>query len=254
MHVCRARVHNWGRLNRVAFDPVKEHSIIIHSSQGEGDPFKLLGLLVDCKLIMQQAVDKLLTQIRPKVHAILRTKKFYNTKELIGQFKTHVWGLMECHNCGIFHASSYILEKLDEVHHKFVEKLEISAEEAFISYNFASPNLRRDIGILGMLHKRVLGKSHPVFQRLLPFSSEGDGAWLQNGHSRQLNGHLEEANFQLALFCRSIFAMTYVYNKLPQAWIDCTSVSLFQRCLTLHARSLCKAGDPNWALTHSCRK
>ena len=122
MHVCRARVHNWGRLNRVAFDPVKEHSIIIHSSQGEGDPFKLLGLLVDCKLIMQQAVDKLLTQIRPKVHAILRTKKFYNTKELIGQFKTHVWGLMECHNGGIFHASSYILEKLDEVHYKFEEK------------------------------------------------------------------------------------------------------------------------------------
>ena len=29
--------------------------------------------------------------------------------------------------------------------------------------------LRRDIGILGLLQKRVLGKAHPVFQELLPF-------------------------------------------------------------------------------------
>ena len=28
MHVCRERIHKWGRVNRVAFDSAKEHIII----------------------------------------------------------------------------------------------------------------------------------------------------------------------------------------------------------------------------------
>ena len=82
-HVCRYRVHKWGRANRVAFDPDKEHAVILHPQMAEGDPFKLLGLLVDCKLTMLPAVEKILSQIRPKVRAILRTKRYYEVKELI---------------------------------------------------------------------------------------------------------------------------------------------------------------------------
>ena len=108
IETCRSKVHAWGRANRVIFDSTKEHSIILHSIQGEGEPFKMLGLLVDCKLIMLPAVEKLLSQVRPKVQAIPRTKKFYDTKQLISQFKTHVWGLMECHE-----GATYILDKID---------------------------------------------------------------------------------------------------------------------------------------------
>ena len=58
MHLCRTRVHKWGRTNRVAFDPSKEHVVIIHPILGEGDPFKLLGLLVDCKLVIDSGIGK----------------------------------------------------------------------------------------------------------------------------------------------------------------------------------------------------
>ncbi len=74
MHLCRTRVHKWGRINRVAFDPSKEHVVVIHPTLGEGDPFKLLGLLVDYKLIMDAGIEKILSQARPKIRAILRTK------------------------------------------------------------------------------------------------------------------------------------------------------------------------------------
>ena len=43
---CRQKVHKWGRTNRVTFDAAKEHMIVIHPTYAEGDPFKLLGLLV----------------------------------------------------------------------------------------------------------------------------------------------------------------------------------------------------------------
>ena len=95
MHLCRTRVHKWGRVNRVAFDPSKEHVVVIHPTLGEGDPFKLLGLLIDHKLIMDVGIEKILSQARPKIRAILRTKPHYNVAELITQFKTHIWGIVE---------------------------------------------------------------------------------------------------------------------------------------------------------------
>ena len=254
MHKCRTKVHKWGKINRVAFDPGKEHIVILHSLQGEGEPFKLLGCLVDCKLIMQQAVDKLLSQIRPKVKAIIRTRAHYASSDLISQFKTHIWGLMECQNGGIFHASTSILEKLDDVHFKFLRDIRIHPSEAFLKFNFAPPTLRRNIGILGMLHKRVLGLCHPMFQVLLPFCVDVPEYSSHGNHNKLLYGHLPEANFQLALFCRSVFGMTYVYNNLPQYMVDCETVSLFQKELTKVARKACEEGDPDWTDHFSCRK
>ena len=171
-YLCRERVHKWGRKSRVAFDATKEHAVIIHPLSAEGDPFKLLGLLVDCKLIMLPAVEKILSQIKPKIRAILRTKKYYDNKTLISQFKTHIWGVMECHSGGLFHSSDSVLKKLDQVHFQFLHELEMNASEAFTDFNFAPPMLRRNIGVLGLLHKRVLGLGHLIFQKSLPFFVE----------------------------------------------------------------------------------
>ena len=123
----------------------------------------------------------------------------------------------------------------------------------FLEFNFAPPGLHRDIGILGLLHKRVLGLSHHIFQRLLPFCCDVPGSYRQGNHDKQLYNHLQEANFQMSLFCRSIFAMTYVYNRLPQETVDCHNVTLFQRCLTKVARKACNDGDPDWSDLFSCR-
>ena len=169
MHVCRSKVHSWGRINRVAFDYTEEHVSIIHPIYGEGDPFKFLGCMIDCKLLMSQAIDKILSQMRPKRQAILRTKPHYCVKELINQFKTHVWGIVETHSGAIFHASDYLLDKLDSAQRHFLNEVGVTEAEVFKEYNFAPPKFRRDIGVLGFLHKRVLRKNHPDIQKLLAF-------------------------------------------------------------------------------------
>ena len=161
---------------------------------------------------------------------------------------------MEIRDGDIFHASTHILEKLDAIHYSFLRDLDLSPSEAFMEFNFAPPKLRRNIGILGLLHKRVLGLSHPLFQELLPFCSDVPGSFSQGQHDKQLYGHLPDVSFQLVLYCHSIFAMTYVYNRLPQSVIDCRTISLFQRCLTKSAREACFAGDPDWVDFFSCRK
>ena len=169
MQECRHDVHAWGKRNRVSFDPGKEHLLIIHPTCGDGDTFRLLGCMTDCKLSMVPAIDSIMTQIKPKITAILRTRAHYSCKDLIGQFKTHVWGIIEAHNGGIFHAASSHLDRIERAQQHFLDELGVSAEEAFLEYNFAPPILRRNIGILGMIHKRVLGIAHPAFSHLLPW-------------------------------------------------------------------------------------
>ena len=160
---------------------------------------------------------------------------------------------MAFQNGVIFHASSYLLRKVDSAQHRLLEEIGVSDEEAFVAHNFAPPSLRRTIGVLGLLHKRVLGKAHPVFQDLLPFHADLFGSLRPGVHNKQLYGHMLDVQFQHALHSRSIFGMVYVYNRLPQDVVDQISVPAFQRCLTIMARETCKANDPAWKNIFSCR-
>ena len=122
---------------------------------------------------------------KTKMIAILRTKSYYSPAQLISQFKTHIWGIVECNIGGIFHAADHILNKLDALQNRFLRELDMDAATTFLEYNFAPLALRRDIGILGLLQKRVLGLIHPIFQRLLPFHIDAIGVLRTGEHTRQ---------------------------------------------------------------------
>ena len=105
-------------------------------------------------------------------------------QELIGQFKTHIWGILEIHTGAIFHAANHLLAKIDAVQQHFLDELGIDAKEAYLEFNFAPQQLRRNIGVLGLLHKRVLGEAHPVFQKLLPFHRNVFGSLRPGEHDK----------------------------------------------------------------------
>jgi len=251
---CRTNVHRWGKANRVTFDENKEHIIILHPTYAFGDAFNLLGCLTDPKLTMRPAVDKILSRVRPRIKALLRTRKHYSASSLIDQFKTQIWDLMESHSGGIFHAATSILDQLDKTQKHFLEAFEVTQETAFLQHNFAPPTLRRNIAILGMIHKRVLGECHPSYEELLPYFSQRFGRDLQNRHSKQLYGHCNEIVAQWRLWERSIFGMVDRYNSLSQAAVDLPSVSTFQIFLTETARARCEAGDGKWMYTFDMRR
>ena len=103
------------------------------------------------------------------------------------------------------------LDALDRMLRSFLHELNMDEETAFLEFNFGPPGLRRDIGMLDLIHKRVLGLAHPAFEQLLPWHCE---YW--NGHSKQLFSHRTECNFQWVIFNRSIFGLVMIYNQLPQ--------------------------------------
>ena len=253
MEKCKDNVHNWGKVNRVSFDAGKEHMMVLHPSESHGDAFRLLGCMIDVDMRMHSAVEQVLSKIRPKITAILRTRQYYDIPDLIFQFKTQIWGHIETNMAGYFHAASHLLAKIDAAQNKFLHDLGVSPMHAFMEFNFAPPRLRRNVGILGLLHKRVLGKCHPTFERLLPWLSSKFPDFRTHAHNKQLYGHWAEITAHQTIFNHSIFAMCDVYNSLPQNVVDAESISDFQHSLMNIVRARCQSNDADWASSF-CRR
>ena len=195
----------------------------------------------DVKLSMQTAVESILNKARPKVLALLRTRGIYNHADMLGQYKTHIWSYVEYHNGIIMHAAPSVVRRLDDMQHSFLREMNLLPESAFLDYNFAPSCLRRDIGILGFLHKRILGHCHTALMQFLPPATT-DVPW----HDKQLDTRSSDRVFRRSLYNKSLFHMIGVYNRLPQEVVDVDNVSGFQRCLTDMARRKCARGALNW--------
>ena len=252
---CQRNVHVWGEQNRVKFDPSKEEMRILHTQRAHGDVFKFLGPKVDTKLTMDVEVRRLRQKTRPKVKAILRTRVCYDEKGLIGQYKAHVLPVLEASVGAIYHASNTQLKKIDGVQASFLHGLCLSPQDAFLRYNLAPLQLRRDIGILGLLFKVASGLAHPDFELLFRIDNRE-----RNWHTR-FNENLHPKQFvdicdgsQSELVNRSIFSADKVWNRLPGHLLDVSSVRAFQRLLTERARHACRDGVENWEYLYSRRK
>ena len=64
---CKKTVHKWGATNRVSFDPMKEHVVILHPTVGHGESFRLLGCMIDTDLRMPPASNSSCQKYVPKL-------------------------------------------------------------------------------------------------------------------------------------------------------------------------------------------
>ena len=161
-------VHSWGKRNRAVFDAAKEHYCVIHRTLHNGDTFRLSGTLIDPKLTMADEIDRIPKQTKAKCKAILGRRTYYDIHSMIQQFKTHVLCILEGSNGAIYHAALSNLQILDNIQDGFIRELSVSRSVAFLRYNMAPLQLRRDIGILGLLHEVQLGQAQFAFNEIFP--------------------------------------------------------------------------------------
>ena len=126
----------------------------------------------------------------------------------------------------------------------------------YISCNFAPLSLRRDIAMLGLIYKRVLGQAHPAYEDLLPMAP---ASWYQQtmfrpAHCRQIDSGLRMCIFNHDLWNRSIFGKVGVFNELPHNGVECKTISEFQHELTVIAKRKCQQGVPDWRHCFSSRR
>ena len=246
---CQTSLHEWGRANRVRFDAGKEHFHLISRTQPSGDNFKILGVIFDPKLVMADAVESCVAAASWRIHSLIRTRRFYCDAELVNLYKAHVLSYIEYRTCAIYHASVSVLAPLDALQTRFLRSLGISAGDALIHFNLAPLNTRRDISILGVIHRSVLGLGPSCLQSFFRLDTSPPPARAPRRHAR----HIVEPSYTSPDFLlHSAVGATRIYNLLPDSIVRASAVPVLQRRLQQLVVAQAASLD-DWALCLSPR-
>ena len=242
MDCVQAELHKWGRANQVTFDPGKESKHILSRTEPHGEDFKLLGVIFDCKLEMGSAVSSLSGKAKWKLRMLLRAQRSFSTEDLVLQYKQQVLSYIEYRSAAIYHATSTVLNQVDKLQDNFLRDLGITREAALMDFNLAPLCMRRDIALLGLLHRSAIGEGPTQFREL----------FKRRTGSLKLVDPLDGQSASL-LMRRSIWGLVKVYNGLGGA-LQCNEVKDFQGLLQERAkRIVAKNLLADWATLYSPR-
>ena len=249
---CQRELHKWGHGNQVVFDPAKESFHIIGKRGNTCGNFKILGINFDTKLGMQDCVHDLVCACGWKLRTLLRTRRYHTDRELVVLFKAHLLSYIEYRTPAIAHASCSVLAPVDRVLDQFLRGICVSSIEALSSFRLAPLKCRRDIAILGFLHRLRLRSAPPQFYRFFSSRSLHHFWGTPADPSDELLVPLSGVPLQ-AFAQRSAFGMTRVYNLLPQSIKETNSVKSFQSKLQKMLLERARNGCDDWIDTFSCR-
>ena len=89
---------------------------------------------------------------------MLKAKRFFNNAEMVLQYKSHILSFIEHCTPGIYHACCTVLAPLDAIQKNFLEEMGLNDIDALHLFNLAPLRCRRDMAMLGFIHRTVLGK------------------------------------------------------------------------------------------------
>jgi hypothetical protein len=233
LELCQAELHSWGEANQVTFDHTKESFHILSASEAHGGDFRTLGVTFDVFLNMKEAVNEVVVEAGWKLKMLLRTRRYYNTADVVILYKAHLLAYLEYRTAAVYHATRDILAKLDRVQAKFLEDGGIGEVDALMSFNLAPLETRRDMAILGIIHRTALGKGPPHFRDHF--------AMLPSGRMKDPRDELRGGVVQ-----RSALGLVAVYNMLPGRCRGSRSVSDFQKSLQQIVKDRAAEGCLDW--------
>ena len=195
---------------------------------------------------MFHGVLKILREASYRLRRVLRLRAHFRPDELVMYYKSEVLSYIEGFTVGIYHASGYVLGMLDDLQASFLESLGVTCEAAFLKYRLAPLGSRRDMAMLGLLHRANLGLLPSPLNLLFPKASgtlHSHGFSTGAPHQRQMADPVQPGHG--AIFKRSVFGAIAVYNRLPPSTVTADSTKLFQKRLQQQLRD--NIGKANWA-------
>ena len=193
---------------------------------------------------MFHGVLKIVREANYRLRRVLRLRQHFSTKELVAYYKSEVLSFTEGCTPAMYQSSGYVLRMLDDVQLSFVESLGLSEEAALLDFNLAPLSARRDISMLGLLHRIAWLDAPSPLTQLFPRSKSTlhSFGWARGAsHDIQLEDPVQPGH--CAMFRRSLLGLVAVFNRLPQQIIFKT-VTVFRTSLQ---RSLKESvALPNW--------
>ena len=152
------------------------------------------------------------------------------------------------------------LELLDEVQAKLLTAAGVTKIEAIKEFKLAPLAVRRDIAMLGVIHRAVLGRGPAHFRRFFT----ADSVARREGHGKHRLQLLPPPNdpsdfvlpgSQPAKYLRnSAFGLILVYNLLPAEIVEASPcVQSFQKSLQDLVVFRAASGYNDWEITFSPR-
>ena len=254
----QSELHKWGASNQVLFDPGKESFHILHRTFHQGDDFKILGCIFDPQLRMLTAARHIATEASWRLKTLLRTRRFFTDPELMRLYKAQILSYLESSTAAVYHAAPSTLAWIDRVQVRFLREIGMTEFAALRDYRLAPLPSRRDMGMLGVLHKINLKSAVPQLQTLFPILGSvvepASRQRLRNWrllHSKQLATPVDFTSSDVLK--RSLFGLVHCYNGLPQNVVDAESVKAFQRQLQSGLLKYAELGAEDWHLLYSTK-
>ena len=169
--VCQIELHKWGKANQVSFDPGKESMHVVSHQEPEGEDFKNLGVKFDCGLTMETGVRETVHEVSWKLRTLARSMRYHNDAQLVLWYKSRVLSFLEYRTSAFYHATDTTLKPLDNLQDNFLKKLVIPELTALMEFRLAPLTTRRDIAMLGLVHRAALKEGPPQFWEF--FTREG---------------------------------------------------------------------------------
>ena len=142
---------------------------------------------------------------------------------------------LEYRTPAIYHATRAILCWLDAVQTTFLTDIDVDEVTALTVFRLAPLCARRDMALLGIIHRTVLGKGPDQFREF--FKLEDQSMALQDPRRTSKS----------PLMKRSILGLIAIYNLLPARIRAAESVPIFQKGLQDFIITFAAAGFPQWS-------
>ena len=170
---------------------------------------------------------------------------------MVNLYKSLVLSYIESGTAAYYHAAVSVLLPIDRVQRRLLRELGLSEREALERYKLAPLETRRDIAMLGLLHRISIGQAPlqltELFPRALPPRPRAfsDHTRLHTALKRQDRQFLERSS-HTDVFRKSIFGLVASYNLLPQSVVDIATVQGSQRELQNAVLEIAQGGLGGW--------
>ena len=211
----------------------------------------MLGIVFDPKLLMDYAIHDLVSSCRWKRNMLLRCGQFFNGLQLVDLYKSQLLGFIEYRTPAIYHACCSLLAPLDEIQTQILAAAGMSPVEALMVCNLAPLAARRDMALLGAIHRAVLNggpkQLHQFFRRTFVPAPGRHAFQLHEWQDGDVSGFALPGSSPAQYIARSALGLVAIYNRLPASIVETSStVSTFQACLQDLMRQRICGGDERW--------
>ena len=160
-----------------------------------------------------------------EAHETPEGKNNIDTPGVVIQFRSRILSYVEHRTASIYHSDSTVLDPVEKQYDRFLSELGVTRRDALFSFSVAPLRSRRDMAMLGVIHRAVLregpGQIHEYIE-LEPDSSHPTGRSNLRRHDKQLKTY-RRGKF-LETTAKSILGLIDIYNMLPQELIDIENV------------------------------